>query len=453
MYLKNKNGVAGLFFAGAVATFPSHAVPIDIAITFATDTSTPEASVAEAISTFCGPLGALSSPTADQQRLLTVCTAILGAPISDTADAYYALGPRAATAETTLSSRGPDTLFFAGFEKRLNALRKIASLQTSVAPVEYYFDGQRIPTQWLTAANDSGTTSDSITTDGLLSNRWGGFFDFGSSRADQDETSRQAGLKTTLNGISGGIDYRLRSNAFLGAAGRYQQDDGDIGGGLGSVEGSNITLSGFATYYPTSAFYLEGTLLYNTGSYDLKRQINFDIGGTPYSSTAKSSTDTQRTALTLDGGYTLNFGAHTVLLTTSLLYGRSTIDGFTEKNGQGFDLKVGKQTIDFATWTFGGQVTRAFSTTAAVIIPEVSLIYVHELKNDGQKVTSNFTADPTETKFSFTTDNRDDSYLRTSLGSTFVFTRGRSAFIRYEQVLAYEHLKLNSIALGARLEF
>lgn len=448
-WVGSRLGVA-LALAAVGASQAAHAVPIDVAITFATTSNTPESSVSEAMQQFCGPLNALTPKTAEQQQLADVCLAALNASAIDSADVFTALSARAATAETTLAARGPDALFFAGFEKRLSALRKIASLKTSVAPMDYFFDGQRVPMQWITAAND---TPISDAPEGLLSNRWGGFFDFGTSRAEQDETSTQAGLKTTLNGLTGGVDYRLRNDAFLGAAARYQVNDGDIEGGLGSVEGSDVTLTLFGTYYPTQDFYLEGTLLWNSGNYELTREIAFDIAGVDYSATANSDTDTQRTALSVDAGYALNFGANSVLFTTSVLYGRSTIDGFTEKGAGGFNLAVKKQTIDYSTFTLGAQYTRTISTGWAVVIPEVGLTSVIELKNDGQKITSNFVADPSTTEFSFTTDERDDNYLRAALGSTFVFTRGRSAFVRYEKLVGYDNFSFYTVTLGGRMEF
>ncbi len=447
--MKRVGGRLGLTLAVAgVAIAPPVGAAIDVAITVAATSNTPESAVAEALGQLCPALIALPPTTDDQKRLAKVCDALSSASEL----VFTALSSRAATAETTLSARGPDTLFFAGFEKRLSALRKIASLQTSLAPVDYFFDGQRVPMQWVTAANDA-PVSDAAATDGLLSNRWGGFFDFGTNRAKQDETSTQAGLKTTLNGLTGGVDYRLRNDAFLGGAARYQVDDGDIDGNLGSVKGSDFTLTLFGTYYPTQNFYVEGTLLWNTGKYRLTREIAFDINNVTFTATGKSETDTQRTAFTVDAGYQLDLGANTVLFTSSLLYGQSTIDGFTEKGAVGFNLSVKKQTIDYSTFTLGAQYTRTISTGWAIVIPEIALTSVNELKNDGQKISSSFVADPSATEFSFTTDKRDDNYLRAALGSTFVFTRGRSAFVRYEQVLAYEHLKLNSVVLGARLEF
>lgn len=438
---------------GLAITGHASAVPIDVAITFAATSNTPESAVAEAMDKFCQPLIDRADKTPDQQQLAQVCIDMQNASEFDSADMFTALSARAETAETTLSARGPDTIFLAGFEKRLSALRKIASMQTTLAPVDYFFNGRRVPMRWITAANDA-PVSDAAATDGLLSKRWGGFFDFGTNRAEQDETSTQAGLKATLNGITGGVDYRLRNNAFAGAALRYQVDDGDIEGGLGSIEGSDITVTLFGTYYPTQNFYLEGTLLWNSGRFKLTRDIAFDLAGTPYAATAKSETDTQRTGLSVDAGYQLDFGgAGAVLLTSSLLYGRSTIDGFTEKGAGGFNLSVKGQTINYSTFTLGAQYTRAISTGWAIIIPEVALTSVRELENDGQKISSSFAADPSTTEFSFTTDDRDANYLRAALGSTFVFTRGRSAFVRYEQVLAYEHLKLSSMVLGARLEY
>ncbi len=446
----------GLFFFVAVfGALSSRAeVPIDLAVQFGTDTESPESAVATGFATFCDGLLSLSGKTTEQTELAAICTQTTIGDPTETAGVLSALSARSVSGETTVAARVQSTDIGGAVRKRLTSLLRSTKLKTSLAsPVEYYVDGQWIPASWVTAEGETATSA-SDEPGGLLSKRWGAFFDIGLAKAKQDETATQAGFDSSGTGLTGGADYRLRSNAFVGGALRYQSTDGDLKYKAGSLSGSDTTLTFYGTYYPNPNLFFEGAFVYGSGSYDLKRQISFTVGGIPVSATAKSTTNTTRTGLSFDGGYNFDFRNGGSLSTrASLLYSKTEIDPFSEKGAGGYNLKVDGQSTTGTTLNLTAQYTQPISTGFAVIIPEVSGTLVKEFVTDRQKVRAYFAADPSETWFTYKIDTRDDLYAILGLGSTFVFTKGRSGFVRYEQLLGYDNYSYYSLSLGGRMEF
>ena len=427
----------------------SSADAFDLTVTL--NTNTPGAAVATAFSKFCGSLSSLANRSADQQQLATICSA--SATAVNSADAYEALSARSVTAETTLSSRGPGAAFtWGGGGKRLVDAAKA----TAARAPEYEFDAERIPARWITAEADTKTTAtESATTlpDGLLSKRWGGFVDASFARAQQDITNTEAGFKTQGNGLTGGVDYRYSDVLFFGSAARYLRNHGDLSGSTGSVKGGDFNLLLFGTYYPLQNLFVETSLGITRGNYDLTRNISFNLSGTPTTATAKSSTDTGALALTVAGGYDYAFRGNNAAFNASLLWSKNNIDGFTESGAGGFNLAVGDQTIDMLTLNLGAQISRAISTTWAVVLPQFAATWVHQFQDSGQKISARFTADPTATPFSFTTETRDADYFKLVLRSAFVFPRGISGFVNYERWAGYDNYAQSAVALGGRWEF
>jgi hypothetical protein len=428
-------------------------VPIDLSVQFGTESESPESAVAVGFDTFCDNLIALPTKTDDQTALAAVCTATQTGDDVDTADVFTALSARSMSGETTVATRGATIDLGGTVRKRLASLLRSTKLKTAYAsPVEYYVNGQWIPASWVTAADGAAPAEP----EGLLSQRWGAFFDLGYTKAEQDEGATQAGFDSTATGLTGGADYRLRNNAFVGGALRYQSTDGDLKFDAGSTSGSDATLTAYGTFYPSPNLYLEGALIYSRGSYDLKRNISFSFGTPPttVNTTAKSTTDVTRTGLSFDGGYSFDFrNGGTLNTRASLLYSRTEIDPFSEKGAGGYNLKVDGQTTTATTLNLTAQYTQAISTNFAIIVPEASGSVIKEFVTDRQKVRAYFAADPLQTWFTYQIEKRDDFYGNVALGSTFVFTSGRSAFVRYEQLVGFDNFSLYTVTLGGRMEF
>ncbi len=430
-------------------------VPIDLAVQFGTESESPEAALATLIDTICAAVQAAASTNEAPNELSAVCSNPSFGDALDSADVFTALSARSMSGETTAASRGSTVNVRGGIQKRLASLLRMSKLRTSSGgPVEYYVDGRWIPAAWMTAAGE-GTASDAgAQPDGLLSQRWGAFFDLGLTQAEQDESVTQAGFKSDANGLTGGADYRIRNNAFIGGALRYQSTDGDLKYDAGSMSGSEATLTFYGTYYPTPNLYFETALLYSSGSYDLTRNITFDLGGVPTTATAKSSTNTTRTGISFDGGYNFDFrNGGTLNTSASLLYSKTEIDPFSETGAGGFNLKVDGQSTTGTTLNLTAQYTHAISTPVAIIIPEAGVSIIKEFVTDRQKVSAYFAVDPSQTWFRYKIQKRDDFYGNVDLGSTFVFAKGRSGFLRYERLIGYDNYTMSTITLGGRMEF
>jgi len=432
-------------------------VPLDLPVSFGTEMQSPEAVVAAGFNSFCSGLISLPNKTSDQIQLADICSQVATSDPTDTADVFAAVSARAMSAETTSASRGVAVDLRGGVEKRLSSLLRMATLKTSSAqPVEFYFDGRWIPASWVTAAAEdaANASSTSAEPEGLLSQRWGGFFDLGLMKEKQDEAVTQAGFKSNIDGLTAGADYRLQNNAYAGGAIRYRSVSGDLNYSTGSVKGADTTLTLYGAYFATPKFILQTALIYAAGGIDLTRNISFDLAGVPTTATAKSTANTTRTGISVDGYYNFDFGNGGVLSTSaSLLYGNTSIDPFVEKGAGGFNLKVDGQSTNSTTLNISAQYTHAISTSFAVVIPELSGTVVKELVTDPQQVTASFAADPSQTSFHYQITKRDDLYGNVGLGATCVFTKGRSGFVRYEQLVGYDKFKASSFSLGGRMEF
>ena len=432
-------------------------VPLNLPVIFGTETQSPEAVVAASFNSFCSGLTSLSNKTADQAQLADVCDKVAVGNPADTVDVFSAVSTRAMSAETTTVSRGVAVDLRGGVEKRLSSLLRMATQKTSSAqPMEYYFDGRWIPASWITAAAVEASNDAASGTEpgGLLSQRWGGFFDLGLMNAKQDEAITQAGFKSNVNGLTAGADYHLQNDAYLGGAIRYRSVSGDLNYSTGSVKGADTTLTLYGAYFASQSLFVQAALIYGAGSSDLTRNISFDLAGVPTTATAKSTTNTTRTGVSIDGYYNHDFHNGGVLSTSaSLLFGNTSIDPFEETGAGGFNLKVAAQSSDNTTLNLGAQYTHALSTSFGAVIPEISATLTKELVTDAQHIAASFVADPSQTSFSYQIPKRDDLYGNVGIGATFVFANGRSGFVRYQQLVGYDKFAASSFSLGGRMEF
>ena len=103
--------------------------------------------------------------------------------------------------------------------------------------------------------------------------------------------------------------------------------------------------------------------------------------------------------------------------------------------------------------SLGGQATYAVSYSWGVLVPQASLEYVHEFDDDSRNIDGQFVGDPSGTTFSLPTDSADQNYFNIGLGTSAIFTQGRSAFLFYRGVLGYEDVSQHSISAGVRMEF
>lgn len=425
---------------------------IDITLDLATNSNTPEAAVASGFEQMCPRILELATEDAGLLQLQSICTALDSATVEQTEQAYRAMSARSNTSNTSTATYGPGAMPMPLIGKRLAALRRAAeNAQNAYLDIE--FNGQPIPRSQIAQLFDNqtggGASADQV------GSRLSGFFSAMSIHSEQAETQTLASYHGKSAAGVLGIDYRFTDKLFAGIAGRYAQSDIDLHGGSGSLTADDMNITLYSTYYRGKDWYLEGTAHYGHGKFDLTREINFTLPGPPpFSETAQSSTDGNQFGISLGGGTEwMHKGGAVTQVMANLYYNRSKLDAYTETGANGLNLDINEQTIDSLQSHIGAQLSKSASYSWGVIIPQINFTWVYEFLQDGENMQASFAADPTNTQFAFTSDEKDPSYFMASLGAVTVLPGGFTAYVQVERYLQVDNYEQRIWSLGARMEF
>jgi len=179
---------------------------------------------------------------------------------------------------------------------------------------------------------------------------------------------------------------------FAGIAVKSLMGDVDLIGNVGTVDVSDNSLSLYGNYNYSEHLYFQSTLTAGKGSFDIARRIDFSINNTPFIETANSNPKGDGFGFSVSSGYDTafaNIGLSSVF-DISLNYTKTDIDGFTETGARGFNLQVGKQSIESLSTKVSMQINKAISTSYGVIVPEISASWAHQFITDGEDINTTF---------------------------------------------------------------
>jgi outer membrane autotransporter protein len=423
---------------------------IDITAGVSTLSNTPESAVAQAMSIFCPRLQSLDRPLNPEENRLSEICGILVQNQSLTEEAYKELSAHSVTSITTLLSHGPMIVSLEDIGSRLASLRR-AARKLNVAS---WRNSEPLLAQTsILEATGGGASADEQ--GGLYDNRLSGFVSGAYVNSKQTETETLVGFKNDLYGLTLGLDYRFRHDAYAGIATRLLNGNADLDDNAGSLDSNDVNFTLYGTYFPTQSLYIDATVQANRGNYDLSRRIDFTVNTVSASETAEGSTDGDQVGFSLGTGYEYTFGgpAITAQLSGIFRYNKAKLDAYTEQGAMGLNLNVDEQTIETQLLTVGAQFSKAFSYSWGVLIPQLDVNWKHDFKTDGQDISTSFAADPFGTKFVFTTEDRDPDFFELALGVSTVNPGGWSGFLQWASVIGYRNYDQNMLSLGVRKEF
>lgn len=288
---------------------------------------------------------------------------------------------------------------------------------------------------------------------------WGAYFNLGLRSHDRDKTSFQPGYKANIREFNVGGDLRFDNHMVAGAMLRYADSDLDHRADRGDLNMSNWSALLYGSRSWDSGAFLDLTLGYGVVDYDLDRHVQYAISAQSVDQTASSKPDSRTLVASLGGGYSLFEGAWNLTPQARLNYIRNRIDGFTESMSEpraaagSMGMSFDNVTYDSLSSDIGVQVSRAFSYGGAILLPQLSLSWVHEFKTDAEKVTARYTNDVNRVPALVVGDELDANYFDLQLGLSAQFTGGRSAYIAYNTYLGLAETTYNSLDLGLRVEF
>lgn len=288
---------------------------------------------------------------------------------------------------------------------------------------------------------------------GDLISPWGFFVNGTISRGDQDirSSDREVMLDFDSVGITAGVDYRKSSRWVFGAALGYNSFESGLTD-LGSLKNRGFTLTGYNAYYLNERVYWDTRVSYGSIKLDQVRRLRVNLTGFSLDERLASSTDARQLGLATSIGYHWTNGAWTITPNAFLRYTRGDVDGFTE-SGSDFAVAFGDQSMSATVFGAGVQVSRVFSLSNGVFVPQFDLVWNRESGNDGDEIRARFVTSDSGEGFVLRPEKPDQSYGSVGLGFVYVMANGRQAYLQWRESVGMDGLSRSTLNLGARFEF
>jgi outer membrane autotransporter protein len=424
-----------------------------------------QTSVAHAIDKACPALAAMSSLTSAQQDLLQRCSEIVVASGNNAQQVPNALTqmlnnkalPQNQLANSVQQSQ------FGNLNTRLAELRQ-GAMGLSLHGLTFANDGQSLPLAMLGDAfhKDPKQADDEV---GKDFERWGFFATGMIERGGFSADSGRPGFDFRNASLTAGVDYRFSDAFVAGGALGYNSSSSNLDQNFGKIDVDSYSLSGYFTWYHNNDFYVEGSVVLDWLNYDLNRNIAYQIaslsgsGLTTVNNSTSASPDGHQTALSLSIGKDFSHGAWTISPYLRGDYTHVNLSAFNEtvdnpdSAGSGLGTSVESRSLNSELVVLGSRFSYTTSLDWGVLVPNATVEWNHQLKNDPQTLVTRFLADPTQTPIVITSNAPDQDYFNLGIGLNAVLPKGRSGYLLWEHLVGYSGAHENRFSLGIRIEF
>lgn len=295
--------------------------------------------------------------------------------------------------------------------------------------------------------------------------RWGFFATGMLVRGGFSADGARPGFDYDNDSLTAGVDYRFSDSFVAGAALGYNHNRSSLDQNLGKLSVDGYSLNGYFTWYHDDDFYVEGSLVLDWLNYDLQRNIAYQIanvggtGTTTVNEAVTASPNGHQSSVALSVGKDFNRGAWAISPYLRVVYSHLRLDGFSETAsdpgaaGAGLITSVESRSLDSELGVIGGRFSYTTSYDWGVLIPNATLEWNHEFRNDPQTIVTRFVYDPTQTPIVITDAPPDNSYFNVGVGLNAVLPGGRSGYISWEHLVGLSGAHENRFSLGIRIEF
>ena len=274
--------------------------------------------------------------------------------------------------------------------------------------------------------------------------RWKGLGFFASGLVEslnRDITTFQDGYKSTILGVSAGVDYRFSRQIVTGLVGNFSNTDGDFRTGGGTFSTNSYGGIVFAQILPTENTFIQITAGYTRNSYLVSRLATALVNSVALgnnrtvSSFASSNSNGDVANVGLLTGYDHAIGRFLIGPRGGVNYSRTHIGSFAENGGSGIGLQYDSQNIHSLQSTVGVQGSTTYSTGFGVLVHQVNADYIHEFANSQRHIGVQFTEDQraNPTRFAFQNEVPVRNYFNLATGLVAVLPNGWQPFVHMHQ--------------------
>ena len=395
----------------------------------------------------------LTNPrTADQQDLLTQCTAMkqnsFGLPLTSDGlgDVLGKVSQRQASAQGSNGvEAAPNQPRIAS---RLVALRGGRPSQIILGGREFDLNGKEVRTEQRLLQNQTGGGASA---DRASPGRLGVFLNGNGSFGNRDSTQNEVGYSYHTGGVTAGADYRLTDNLVLGAAFNYLRTNSTFFTALGNADSQGYGGVLYGTYY-IGGFHIDLNGGFTWNNYDITRNIVYGGNGIFVNRAATGSPSGQEYNGNLGAGYDFAVSGFTLTPYGRIEYLNLATESYSESGAQGLNLLVRGQRVQSLLSAAGGQVSYAWSVPFGVLSPYVRGEWRHEYMNSARAITARYVSDPTLTNIVIPSDNPSRNYADVGGGVAAQFAAGISSFISFDAILGLSNFTNYQFVGGVRLE-
>ncbi len=288
---------------------------------------------------------------------------------------------------------------------------------------------------------------------GELLSRLGGFINGHVSNGEIDGAVLQQDSDFSSSSLTFGSDYRFSDNVVAGVGLGVLQNETSFNRVSGGAQADGFNVTAFATWYETDEGYLDIVLDLGRTDHELKRSVSIFPDTSLIA--ISSPTSTAKT-MTVSAGRNFKPGGWDLGGYFRLSYTRATIDAYSESldvQQPGFAalFSIDDQSVVSTKMVAGLELSKALSTSRAVLVPLVRIEYVTEREREKDDIKA--TLITTGTVASYQGEDRVTGYSNLGIGASAVFKNGRSAYAYYETHLQHDLVSQDWLKAGIRLEF
>ena len=409
-----------------------------------------------------GPSRPAAALTADQSDLTEKCRGIIfNNTVDNQVEAVTDITPEDFAVARTQALLFANTQYTSVLD-RLIALRGGAR-GLSLAGLNIQVDGQSVPLAVLQEMFGkifgSGASADATEEPGgLLSDRWGMWVRGNFSTGGRDKSLVSPSFDADQVGVVIGTDYRLSSNAVIGASLGYLDSSIDFNPiSEGSLDTQSMALSLYGSLYAAKSFYLDALVNYAQADYDARRNISYNQGSglVAIGLDAKGSTEGDTFSAGLSGGYDFLYKGFTISPNAGFFYVDTTIDRFAEKGAAGLNLLYDDQKFQSLTANLGVRLGATINLPWAVLVPGLRVDFVREFEDETDVFQVRFANDPngmSSAPIVIQTDNPDTSYYRIALNLSAQFKFGFAGYVEYQRIQSFNQIDFSDLAFGFRMQ-
>jgi outer membrane autotransporter protein len=278
--------------------------------------------------------------------------------------------------------------------------------------------------------------------------------------AERDRAPSLAGYEFDIWSVTGGADYRISDRLFAGLAASFGKAEVDFAGERGRTDVDNLSLSVYAGWQITEAWYADFLVSYGGSDYDSVRNLSYVDAGGLYEATHLSETDGDRVSMGVNSGYEWTGRGWRFGPTVSVFYVDGSIDGFSERAGVASDdawlMQVGRQDFESLRLSLGFQADYAWTTSFGVLLPNLRARYVRESEDGSQDLGLRLLNNPYDDAELQSDPLRldgvevDDQFFDLGLGVSGQFPMGFSGFVDYHFYEGFNGFSRDGYSFGVR---